>query len=206
MNKEESLALFAKGQDAWNTWAKGMLKAREALEADGNWVEDRNQHRWNEETRSWHDAASADFSITQHRQDMDFSHFVFPGDARFGQSTFWKTARFQEVNFLGETQFLGATFREEGQFWGAIFESNAPFDGAVFLRGASFRGATFSENFSFHGAKFMHGANFDGANFRHSLALVNRPSQQVRLSIRRASWAGQRSVRPLFRVTRSSER
>ncbi len=40
MNQEQSLALFAKGQDAWNAWAEQMLGERAALEADGSWVGD----------------------------------------------------------------------------------------------------------------------------------------------------------------------
>ena len=32
MNKEESLALFKQGKDAWNAWAEEMLAQRKALE------------------------------------------------------------------------------------------------------------------------------------------------------------------------------
>ena len=32
VNKEESLALYAEGRDAWNEWAEAMLAERQALE------------------------------------------------------------------------------------------------------------------------------------------------------------------------------
>lgn len=37
MNKEESLALYAKGHDAWNAWAQDMLDKKAELEGAGKW-------------------------------------------------------------------------------------------------------------------------------------------------------------------------
>ncbi len=54
MNKKESLALFAKGKDAW---AAERRAEREELRAAGTWVESPNERDWNEETRAWQEAA-----------------------------------------------------------------------------------------------------------------------------------------------------
>ena len=37
MNREETLALWGQGKDAWNDWANALLAERAALEADGRW-------------------------------------------------------------------------------------------------------------------------------------------------------------------------
>ena len=37
MNKEESLALYKKGREAWNAWAREMLAQREKLMETGQW-------------------------------------------------------------------------------------------------------------------------------------------------------------------------
>jgi hypothetical protein len=35
MNKDETLALYTQGKQAWNAWAKEMLERRAAMEAAG---------------------------------------------------------------------------------------------------------------------------------------------------------------------------
>lgn len=37
MNKDETLALYAQGKDAWNAWAKDMLDRRAEMEKAGTW-------------------------------------------------------------------------------------------------------------------------------------------------------------------------
>ena len=42
MNKEQSLALWRQGRDAWNAWAKAMLDRRTEMERDGRWASHRD--------------------------------------------------------------------------------------------------------------------------------------------------------------------
>jgi hypothetical protein len=35
MNRDETVALFLQGKEAWNAWAAKMLAERKAMEADG---------------------------------------------------------------------------------------------------------------------------------------------------------------------------
>jgi hypothetical protein len=37
MTRDETIALFLKGKDAWNAWAEDMLAQRKALEESGQW-------------------------------------------------------------------------------------------------------------------------------------------------------------------------
>ncbi len=66
MNREETIALFLRGRDAWNAWAEKMPGERQALEADGGWAAELD---WrgvleprSEKTRAWMEEAMADFS------------------------------------------------------------------------------------------------------------------------------------------------
>jgi hypothetical protein len=47
MNKDETLALYEQGKDAWNAWAKEMLKRRAEMETAGTW-----------DDRSWDDRSA----------------------------------------------------------------------------------------------------------------------------------------------------
>ena len=176
MNQEQSLALFAEGQDAWNAWAKQMLDARAALEADGSWVEGRSESEWNEATRAWHAAAEADFSEFTFRGPADFSGWEFPGDAGFREATFTGPAVFGGANFTGDARFDeatftgGANFREvtfEGYsvFLQAVFEGFTDFDRATFLGSASFRAIEAKSVFSLAGATFLAVPDFIQAHF-----------------------------------------
>lgn len=61
MNQQETLALFAKGREAWNAWAAEMQAQREALEAAETWSLGDDRSDWNDATAEWQDAAAADF-------------------------------------------------------------------------------------------------------------------------------------------------
>ncbi|MGA7322937.1 MAG: hypothetical protein WBX25_00265, partial [Rhodomicrobium sp.] len=66
MTRDETVALFLQGREAWNAWANEMLSERKTMEADGRWAADvaaaGNLAPKNAEPRSWMDAARADFS------------------------------------------------------------------------------------------------------------------------------------------------
>ena len=63
MNKEESLALYEKGVEAWNAWAKNMLTRKAELEENNQWQIDQNEKGINQVTRDWVDDSIVDFSI-----------------------------------------------------------------------------------------------------------------------------------------------
>ncbi|MFY9641037.1 MAG: hypothetical protein WA384_07620 [Rhodomicrobium sp.] len=37
MDRDETVALFLQGREAWNAWARKMLAGRKALETAGRW-------------------------------------------------------------------------------------------------------------------------------------------------------------------------
>jgi hypothetical protein len=76
MNQDESVALWRRGQEAWNAWAEDMLAKRKQLEASSLWALEKDSDGEfkpkNAETRAWINAAKADFSgclfLVQQRQ------------------------------------------------------------------------------------------------------------------------------------------
>ncbi len=67
MNRDETVALFLQGHEAWNAWAEELLAGRKALEASGAWKSSR-ENTWepetseNPETQAWLDKAGVIFS------------------------------------------------------------------------------------------------------------------------------------------------
>lgn len=61
MNRDETIALFARGREAWNEWAGKLLAERERLEEVGRWCIERDHYGYlepnNNETRNWMEAA-----------------------------------------------------------------------------------------------------------------------------------------------------
>ena len=134
MNKEETLALYTQGKEAWNAWAKDMLDKR-----DGS--------------PEWRGTAGVDF-VSHAFLDADFSGFIFPGSALFGWATFEGAARFEKARFTGDAQFEEATFKGISQFENATFMGAAVFREARFTGDALFRGATFKGAAEFQGMTF----------------------------------------------------
>lgn len=155
------------------------------------WLEPQNQA-----TKEWMDRAAADFSSLrfehpalaqekeaqtrenkENRQPpgavievegdiVDFSGFVFPGEARFGRAKF----RPLEARFWGPRQiFQGLVAAQMKQLpGGAQFSGTAWFDKAHFSCSAWFSGAQFSGDAGFQEAQFSGTAWFDRAQFSGS--------------------------------------
>ena len=145
MNKEETLALYSQGKDAWNAWAYNLLEHRE-------------------ESKAWNETAKADFTLCN-LGVADFSEFIFPGDVLFARATFKSAATFQKAKFTGSARFEGATFKESAGFEGAIFKGNTGFTEATFEDSAWFEKATFEGVARFQKAKFTGSARFWKATF-----------------------------------------
>lgn len=192
MNKEESLALYEKGVEAWNTWANDMLIKKAKLEKDEQWRIDILA------TRDWINASSVDFYGHNFKEAIDFSSFVFPysvnfQNAKFGYgvmfgnttfsahvifdaATFSNGAIFENTTFSDQVWFICAKFNSDVWFDNTIFSGNVWFSQAIFDGFTSFNNAIFRSNssflaiegkshFSFRNAKFHLAPDFNQAHF-----------------------------------------
>ena len=165
VNKEESLALFARGREAWNGRAAERFAERERLEEAGEWTADRASSEWTDATRAWVKSASADFSQHKFENDAIFRGFVFPDDARFDGASFSGVARFDGASFSGVARFGGASFSGVARFDQSVFEGFTAFDGADFAEAVSFRAMDGRTEFSLAGATFGAVPDFTQAHF-----------------------------------------
>ena len=69
MNREETLALYEQGVEAWNKWANEMLEERKRLEETGERKDmiDENEEiiPINDRTKKWFSEAEANFSTKE---------------------------------------------------------------------------------------------------------------------------------------------
>ncbi len=96
---------------------------------------------------------------------IDFSGFVFPGNADFEGSTFEGDAKFGAATFLGDVDFGDVTFRANAEFYHATFQGEVLFFRAAFHRYAMFEEAKFRRDAWFQGVKFFDDADFWRAEF-----------------------------------------
>lgn len=189
MNRDETIALFLQGREAWNAWAKQMLDERKALEDAGKWAAKEylpeELQPQNGETKDWLENAKADFSrcaflakgdgqTTDAAGDEEGDNadgepvksiFLDGGKADFGGFVFPGDASFFSVVFNNRASFDGAAFKRDTNFVHATFRNDAFFDGAAFNNRASFAGALFSENALFVGVSFGGEVVFDDVQF-----------------------------------------
>jgi len=180
MNKEQTLALWAQGKDAWNAWAKEMLKRRAEMERDGTWIVTRGHlgaiEAGNQLTSEWMAAAEANFADFVFQWQGDFVKFCFPGLADFRQCTFKMQSNFREAIFFGTADFENVIFENDGVFpdarfkqdarlYTAKFKGQAFFAGAIFYKSAKFAFTSFEETAQFYGAKFKK-SSFLSASFK----------------------------------------
>jgi hypothetical protein len=191
MTRDESIALWQQGKDAWNAWAEAQLAEKKALEAAGRWqVDDRGYaiEGQNDETRAWIAATTIDMSnlcfMTRaladaaeqqvgHNKEItppserDVKSIYVDGDAiDFSGFIFPWLAGFGGAQFQGEAWFGRAQFQAEARFWGAQFHGAARFGGAQFQAEARFGGAQFHGAAEFGGAQFHGAAGFGDAQFQ----------------------------------------
>jgi uncharacterized protein YjbI with pentapeptide repeats len=159
MTRDETVALFLQGQEAWNSWAEKMLAERETLLADG---------RWTAASDEWVATATADFSFRKFLVEdggADFAHFIFPSTASWEGATFIAHPRFTEAKFRGAAFFDNAIFPERTWFEGAIFYERAVFYLVQFHGDCNFSGTCFSKATSFNAAAIVGAASFNNADF-----------------------------------------
>ncbi|MER0171362.1 MAG: hypothetical protein DU489_12295 [Nitrosomonas sp.] len=168
MNKEESLALYEKGVEAWNAWANEMLAKKAELEENKQWQIDANGKGINEVTREWINNSNVNFSNPNHIFDkkVDFSDFIFPYSVNFREVTFSGEAWFNNAKFNGDTKFDSAKFNDATRFIGAEFNGLTRFIGAEFNDSVRFNDASFSGTTWFGKASFSDNAWFNNAKFK----------------------------------------
>lgn len=169
MNREETLALYEQGKDAWNKWANEMLEERKRLEEAGEWEVDYMNRPKNEVTKIWLEKAKANFSNeeTPHtfEKEVNFGYFIFPEKASFDTATFKKSAWFYETFFKEEAYFNNAFFKEEAVFSKATYKKAAVFINTTFNKSTWFNNITFKEASLFKTALFKGETTFKNTKF-----------------------------------------
>jgi uncharacterized protein YjbI with pentapeptide repeats len=196
MTRDETIALYLKGREAWNAWAEKMLAEQKAMEADG---------RWNENWREWTEQALVDFShclflikgaegikeaaveakevnagaeppvksISLEADRIDFKEFVFPGPANLASAIFTGAPNFWSATFTGAANFQQVTFPGHTSFQHATFTGPANFRITSFGDYANFRSVAFSRDTEFLNATFTDDADFKSATFAESAVFAN---------------------------------
>ena len=165
MNQIQSLELFKQGENAWNTWANNLLAEKNALELAGIWMgEDKSQ--WNDETRSWHKKAIADFSLHGFESDVDFRKFQFPGEVSFISAKFPGYVNFESVEFPDDASFRRVIFSASCNFRNTTFTKIADFLEAEFKHLAEFSNVMVLNDADFSSTKFGRSADFKSAEFK----------------------------------------
>lgn len=198
MNRDHTLALFAKGRKHWNAWADQMLADKEKLIAAGSW-EDGNQLKpTGSPTRLWEERAAADFDRHRFDADVDFQDFRFPGTAKFEGATFSRRAFFNRAEFVGIARFNQATFLQGCDFTSAKFPGLATFTDttfhsrAIFLsnqfhQGVHFDQATFEDAFHFNQSQ-CRSFSFEGASVAR-IARLSKTKIDGKADFRRATFS-----------------
>lgn len=131
-DQQARLIAHEAAKSVWNGWANPMLAKRQALEASDRWIVKKDLmddiQPGNEETRQWMEAAKVDFSnlrlnLAQNAERseaigtgpedpvsqvlvggklIDFSWFVFPGQAGFLTTQFHADVSFESAVFGGD--------------------------------------------------------------------------------------------------------
>ena len=172
MNKKESRELFEQGEDDWNKWANDLLAEKNALKLADIWMGG-DKSQWNDETRSWHKKAKADFSLHVFKSDADFRNFQFPGEVSFQTAEFQRYAKFESAVFIYDANFRTVTFSKSCKFGNSTFTKMADFFGAEFSGDASFESAEFEGSASFQGATFFRRASFTHTKFKNGASYID---------------------------------
>ena len=192
MDRDQSIALWQKGKEAWNAWARRMLARRAEMEQAGVWQVEKK----NEETNDWITKASVDFfglsfipkgstsdetdgvderalkfpggitkSLPVDGTSIDFADFIFPWLCLLS-AEFRGEVDFRGAQFYGLTLFALTRFHGAARFENAEFYEPAVLDSARFYCVGGFEGARFYSRVYFLGASFDGKAIFRRAEFQ----------------------------------------
>jgi uncharacterized protein YjbI with pentapeptide repeats len=194
MNREETVALFLRGREAWNAWAEKMLAQQDALRADSHSVSSAD---------TWDSSSKVDFSFCEFatgepapKQGLapqsensklvgaDFSGFIFPGVAHWNNAVFADHPDFTGAIFHGSASFHNASFPDRAWFRGTLFRGEVSlylsrfhgdchFSDSRFSAPVSFNKVTFSGCAFFNGAVFSDNVDFIDAHFEKAASFRN---------------------------------
>lgn len=173
MNREETLALYEQGVEAWNKWANEMLEERKRLEEAGEWQVEKVDllliKPINEVTKKWINKAEANFStpVTPHtfNKILDFSNYIFPMNTHFKRAVFTKEVNFKDCKFYGTPSFYEANFEKTASFRNVKFYDNVLFLETNFNDKVLFNKADFYKNISFSNTNFLNYSSFKNVTF-----------------------------------------
>ena len=179
MNRDETVALFLHGREAWNAWAERMLTGRKALEEAGRWAAEKGQggglEAKSEETRAWMENAKAAFTGclflvkgAEGAKEAAGEDKEESGEAGLPVKSIQlegHTADFSGFIFPGFAWFESATFAGDASFDSATFTGDLSFINVTFSRDAWFKSTTFGGNASFGSATITRDAWFNSATF-----------------------------------------
>jgi hypothetical protein len=194
---EESLALYARGREAWNAWAIPLRAQRRQLLADDLWLETLDSrcdvYPANPETTNWLNETYAIFSYHTFEEPVDFRGFIFPGyagfvstkfkaPAQFGGAVFDRGVCFNYGEFSAHVDFTATQFVSRGDFDRTRFCGVACFDRAKFVGGPAqydhsgsvgFRGAEFLDELSFRDVRVAgRGSNAAPASTARNASII----------------------------------
>jgi hypothetical protein len=140
MTRDETIALFLQGREAWNAWAKEMLAERQALEEAGEWAAQtgflRPLEGKNDKTKDWIARASVDFSRCRVvRAGAEAAAAESEEESAGGDlpvKSIEVTDRFDCSGFIfpANAFFTSAQFHDTAWFDSAQFHARAFFDSA----------------------------------------------------------------------------
>lgn len=121
MDRQNTIALFLQGPDAWNLWASPRMPvSKDELEEPV-----RSSGRDNPE---WYEVDFQGYTFEKH---IDFSKYLFPGKVKFVGATFKQGATFSGNSFCDKVDFSRATFEGDLHFSHAICWGPVSFDYCV---------------------------------------------------------------------------
>ena len=146
MTRDETVALFLLGREAWNAWAERMLAQRKALEDAGRWAAEKDFRGDlkpnNDETRAWMEAAAAIFSRCLFGPlsgpPSHSAEPLFYKKETLGHEGYELPVKSIAIDAL--IDFERFIFPGRALFARAAFENSSRFGGVKFLKEANFTG------------------------------------------------------------------
>jgi uncharacterized protein YjbI with pentapeptide repeats len=165
MTLEETLALHAKGKDAWNVWATNLL-ANHPGEFDPEIEVNNPVHAWEDLATVRFLGSSKNFPHEIVESALgDFTGFIFPGRADFKDLNL-NYVSFDKCIFHGDVSFRKTCFRRHSNFFETVFKEWADFRDCLFESTANFGGAVFEKTTVFRGSTFLDSAVFEKTVFK----------------------------------------
>ncbi len=178
MNKKQSLALYAKGKDAWNVWANDILAKKVELEQNKQWQINTSKEEINQATKDWIEDSSVDFSEHIFKENVNFSNFIFPHFVSFNKTTFSGHTWFENVVFNGDVGFYNTTLDGDAGFHSAEFNGDAWFDNATFRGDMWFNNVTFRGIARFNQILCEGSASFQKTQFEKEIFFIAMRGQR----------------------------